>query len=138
MVFFTRMGFFVWLMLLLISCSDDTSTNDGIQAGEVELRSGVPQRVSSNMILELIEVNDSRCPVGVVCSSAGEVDITFMVYLTERSFEKSITYSPFETSSCDTIEAIVVYINDVLPYKFANDELKFEDYRITVEIENFL
>lgn len=129
------MGIFVWFFFFIFACSDDNSSTNSIPEGEIELQSGVPQKISSDIIIEMIKVNDSRCPVGVVCSSAGKVDITFKVLNAEKSFEKSLPFYPSKKQSCDTIDNVIIYINEVLPYKYANDILKLEDYRIIMEIE---
>jgi len=118
-----------------MACSEDTPDSDGIPQGEIELKSGSPQRISSDVILELTALNDSRCPVGVVCSSAGNVELSFMVYHTGGSYNKTINFNPINTSTCDTIKNMNVCIKEVLPYRYADQEHQLEDYRIIFEVE---
>lgn len=135
MVLITRMGVFACFLFLLMACSDDTPYSDGIQQGEIELTYSSPQRISDDIILELTEVADSRCPVGVVCSSAGSVELSFIIYNTNGSYDKSISFCSFNENTCDTIQNLNVCIKEVLPYRYADQELQLEDYRVIFEVE---
>ncbi len=135
MGFITRTGIFVWLVILFASCSDDSSfTEGGVIKGEVVIQSGVPQRINNQILLEIIDIHDSRCPVGVVCSSAGNVDITFEVYSNGTSFTHKIKYCELDELSSDTIEGTVLDIVDVSPSRFAEDKIELEDYRVTIDV----
>lgn len=135
MVLNTRMGVLACFFLLLMACSEDTPDSDGIPKGEIELISSSPQRISDDIILELTKVIDSRCPVGVVCSSAGSVELSFIVYYTGGSYNKTINFNPISESTCDTIQNLDVCIKEVLPYQYADQEHQLEDYRIIFEVE---
>ncbi|MBN1769104.1 MAG: hypothetical protein JXR50_03505 [Prolixibacteraceae bacterium] len=118
-----------------MACSEDTPDSDGIPQGEIELTNSSPQRISDDIILELTEVADTRCPVGVVCSSAGSVELSFIVYHTGGSYNKTINFNPISESTCDTIQNLDVCIKEVLPYRYVGQELQLEDYRVIFEVE---
>lgn len=125
----------MWIIVLLFSCSDDSEFNDeGIIEGEVVLKSGTPQRINSDIILELTGINDSRCPIGVVCSSSGNVYITFEVYNSGASFQHEIKYCEMEELLTDTIEGAVIKIVDIAPYRYPEEEVRLEDYRVTIDV----
>lgn len=135
MVLITRMGVFACFLFLLVACSEDTPDSDGIPQGEIELTNSSPQRISDDIILELTEVADTRCPVGVVCSSAGSVELSFIVYHTGGTYNKTINFNPINASTCDTIKNMNVCIKEVLPYRYVDQELQLEDYRVIFEVE---
>jgi hypothetical protein len=132
---FARVGIFVWLIVLFFSCSDDSQyTEAGIIDGEVVLQSGTPQRINNDLILEITGIDDSRCPIGEVCSSLGHVNVTFKVYNNETSFQYNMKYCELDKQSTDTIEGTVIEIVDIAPYRYPGDVIKLGDYRVTIDV----
>ena len=132
---FTRMGIFVWLIVLFFSCSDDSQFTDaGVINGEVVLQSGAPQRINNDLILEITGIDDTRCPIGQICSSSGNVFVTFEVYNNGTSSQHKMKYSEMDQQSTDTIEGVVIEIVDVAPYRYSDDDINLEDYRVTIDV----
>jgi len=88
--------------------------------------------ISSNEYLKftISEISDSRCPAGVVCVWEGEAKVTLRV---EAFPDQPINLSTYDNRK-DTINNYVFELVDVLPYQKIDQEIKLEDYVVTLKV----
>jgi hypothetical protein len=124
------------ILFILFSCTDNTEIyNAAISDGKVEMRYNVQQRVSDNLLLEIIELSDTRCPLGSVCNNAGNVQIGFRVFSDEGISIKTLIYNEFNNGAqnIDTIMGHTIKLIKVTPYPIKDEPLKApENYTISV------
>jgi hypothetical protein len=129
----------VFLLLLFTACTKEVGTyNVELPKGNIMLKNLMPQRVSDQMILEVVEIVDNRCPVGEVCNSNGEVIIGVKALVEGNFFKQSICYN--SVNSTDTCVAILeghaIQVIRVSPYPDIYKPVKsMSDYLIEVKVE---
>lgn len=131
------MGFVLMNAFILSSCVKEVSYfEEEIPKGKIVMKNHMPQRVSEEMILEITDINDSRCPVGVVCSSIGAVDIAFKAYINSEFVDFGITY---EDLSADQVwstnfEGHLIEIYRVNPKPLNGEEIDPNDYNVEIKV----
>jgi hypothetical protein len=131
---------FFWLLLLLLfisACTKEASKHVfDMPEGSVMLEANTPQRVSQHMVLEIIGINDTRCPIGIVCSTGGGVSINLKVLAQNGTKNYIFDYNKSKGIVSDTIENHIVEVVEITPYRFANDSIiDLNDYRIVVDVK---
>jgi len=98
---------------------------------ETVLRHGV-EYCSSDVLmhLSLNEIQDSRCPEGVVCVWQGEVSVKINI---ETSDVNEVVLKSFH-HPVDTLGQYAFILVDVYPYPKYKQPLVTGDYRITVKV----
>jgi hypothetical protein len=132
-------GGIVFVFLLLLSCSEDGDQMEtNYTNGRIQLRYNQQFRVSDSFMLEITELSDDRCPVGVVCSEAGLVSLTFRFNSTGEISEKVLYYSDFpnRAKQFDTISSFRVEIVNVNPLRVAGQSInEFDNYTVTLRVD---
>ncbi|MDA3930619.1 MAG: hypothetical protein PF541_16855 [Prolixibacteraceae bacterium] len=132
-------GVFLLFVGFFSSCVKEVSYyEDEIPKGNIVLKNQLTQRVSEDMILEIVEIKDARCPVGVVCSSPGEVGIGFKAYVKGDFVDLEIAFNEFSKNdeNCIVCDSHLIAIKDVEPYPFADGtQLDANDYRVVITVE---
>lgn len=85
----------------------------------------------NSLKVEIINIEDSRCPTDVVCVWQGEV-------LVEIELEETQTFSTVLSTYdnlIDTLGNYSVELIDVQPYPMSDQVIKTEDYDITLKIK---
>jgi len=126
----------VVILFILFSCTKEKEVNyaDNLD-GSIDMRYNVQRRVSDNLLLEIIELIDTRCPVGSVCNEAGNVQIGFRVFSDEGITTTTVYYNDFQSAShtLDTIKGHTLEVVKVTPYPFKDELLKApQSYTVTV------
>lgn len=103
----------------------DLGTETNFRAGD-EYLSGI-----QSLQFRITEVNDSRCPSDVVCVWQGEAVVRIEVELPE---EGTLWLSTYDNQK-DTLGAYSFELVEVAPYPVSTETIKFEDYDITLKIE---
>lgn len=137
MNYLRRIGEIVLLTIFISSCTKEVSYyEEDIPEGSVILTSGTPQRVSENMVLKIVAIEDSRCPVGVVCSSPGEVNVKFEVFANGVINDFEMCYEQVKRHGKAEFEGHRINILDVSPFPFVeNPNIDPMDYRIELIVE---
>lgn len=132
-----RIGGFLLMILVLTSCVKEVSYyEEEISKGVIVMKKQFPVRVSEHMILEIQEINDSRCPVGMVCSTGGEVSIDFKVNVDGTVHQLNISFDDMYQDVCSTVfEGHEIQVLKVNPHPFAGDVINTETYRIEVKVD---
>lgn len=126
------------LLFLVSSCVKEVSSyTEEIPVGNIVMRSQSPLRVSDNMILEITQITDNRCPIGQVCSSSGEVTIEFKAYINSAYVNFSVNYADMNEVSGSTAncEGNTIQILNVNPFPYSDTQVKLEDYRVELKVE---
>lgn len=133
MVFFRQTAIGVVFLLLMVSCSKEVSNFENeIIVGEVTMRKGIPSRVSAELMLMITHIEDNRCPIGDVCSSAGSVEVSFKAYNKGSSSDFLIRFNNNQEQCADTFLNHRIEITDLSPFRYANQLIDTMDYRIVV------
>ncbi|MBN2805977.1 MAG: hypothetical protein JXR22_04910 [Prolixibacteraceae bacterium] len=132
-----RIGGFLLLVLIFSSCVKDVSCyEEEISKGVVVMKKQFPVRVSENLILEIQEINDTRCPVGLICSSGGEVSIDFKANINGTYHQLNMSYDGIFEDGCTTIfEGHQIQVLEVNPHPFAGDVINADNYRIQIIVD---
>lgn len=132
-----RIGGFLLLVLILSSCVKEVSYyEEEISKGVVVMKKQLPVRVSENMILEIQEITDTRCPIGMICSSGGEVSIDFKVNIKGVYQQLNMSYDGILEDGCTTVfEGHEIQVLDVNPHPFAGDVMNADNYRIQIIVD---
>ena len=128
-------GVALWLFS---SCVKEVSYyEEEIPKGKIVMKNHSPQRVSNNMILEIVDIRDSRCPIGVVCSSMGSVEIEFKAYVDTTFHDIRLNFeNDFQNVSCSTtFEGHVIEVFKVNPHPSTGEDIDPDDYVIEVQVQ---
>lgn len=131
-------GLTVILLLLLSSCVKEVSYyEEEIPKGKIIMRSNLPQRVSDDMILEIVNINDARCPIGTVCGSIGSVEILFKAYVDTTFMDFQINYEDgIQDQGCSTtFEGHVIEIFKVNPHPYNGEYIDPENYLVEIQVD---
>lgn len=127
------------LMLFLFSaCStnerEDLTSLEGVQTLKFQELTKVSE---GDLYLEVIEIADNRCPLGIVCDSPGAAQITFKAVsvLDSTNFRLDVGKLLHEGRCTDTIMGHRIEVIDLSPYPDANyPAQKGEAYKVWVKI----
>jgi hypothetical protein len=129
----------VFLLLLFSACTKEVGTyNEEIPKGNIIMKNLMPQRVSNQMVLEILNIEDSRCPLGEVCNSSGEVNLRFKTLVNGESEEITICfYNSKKTEDCTSfIKGHAINVVKVTPYPDANHPIKsILDYNVEISVK---
>ncbi|MBP7508492.1 MAG: hypothetical protein KA807_11755, partial [Prolixibacteraceae bacterium] len=67
------------IIFFILSCNNQNNFEEQFPNGSVKLKYNVQQEVSKDLLLEILDVSDQRCPIGAVCSDAGFVKVDLRV-----------------------------------------------------------
>jgi hypothetical protein len=129
----------VVILFISFSCTNNTEIyKSDIPDGSINMRFNVQERVSDNLLLEIVELTDSRCPVGSVCNNAGFVKVGFRVFSNEGISTTTMLFSDFGygDQNVDTIMGHSVEMVKVTPYPFKDEPLEDpENYTISIKVQ---
>lgn len=123
-------------LFTILSCSKDN--DDQLPDDAVKLKYGVQQSVRGSLLLEITAIEDTRCPIGVVCSKAGDVKIDIRVLVVGNIHTETIYFSemPKANQNIDTIDGYKVEVLKVTPMPYLNNPIDtITDYIVTVVAE---
>jgi hypothetical protein len=120
------------LLTLLIFISCEENCDDAFL--QTSFKTSQSYCIDDNTVLEVISFTDSRCPEGVTCGRAGDVQIKYL--LKENGVEKKdSTLVQAKSPTKDTIFGkYVINISDVTPYPKKDAIINLKDYRIIAKI----
>jgi len=132
----------IWGIVILfisISCTNNTEIyKSDIPDGSIKMRFNVQERVSENLLLEIIELQDNRCPVGSVCNNAGNVQVGFRVYTNEGISLVTMAFSDFcyGDQNMDTIMGHAIELVKVTPLPFKDEPLDDpQNYTVSLKVQ---
>jgi hypothetical protein len=127
------------ILFIFISCTNNNEIYKSENPdGSIRLKLNVQERVSNNLLLEIVELSDFRCPVGAVCSNPGYVQIGFRAFSNESISSKELHFSDFTygKSSVDTIMGHTVELIRVTPFPFVDKPLEgAENYTVSIIVK---
>lgn len=131
----------VIIFCALFSCAYNSATYDSdTPQGSINLKYNVQQRVDNNLLLEVIDLYDNRCPIGSVCSNGGTVDVSFKIFVNNKIETKMISFSDFPNLAqpYDTISGYRIELVKVLPLPYAGNPVeKLSNYTVCVLVSKF-
>ncbi len=124
--------------VFMLSCNNQNNFEEQFPDGSVKLKYNVQQKVSGDLLLEVLDVEDTRCPIGTVCSDAGSVKIDLRVLSLVGNETKTMYFSemPNATENIDTILGYRIHLLKVSPIPYADNPVEINtNYIITVFAE---
>ncbi len=85
----------------------------------------------NNLKVEIINIEDSRCPSDVVCVWQGEARVEIVLEETQTFSTVLSTYD----NQVDTLGNYSLELIDVKPYPVSDKVIKTEDYDVTLKIK---
>ncbi len=126
----------VIIALVIFSCEKETTSESFPFGLENEFKiNDVYHSTDNSLKFSISEINDSRCPSDVQCVWAGKADVTIVV---ESPVSGSLVLSTLNDdmfSSVDTLGNYSFQLVEVSPYPVSTEEIKLEDYKVTLKIE---
>lgn len=114
--------------LLFFSCSDNNEWANNIDSdGNVWLKYQSMERVSeSSLFVEVVDVEDNRCPIGEVCSSQGFATITLKAHYNgeQKTFQLQSGKIRHQLKCTEVVFGHKVQVVNLNPYPYCNDPLK--------------
>jgi len=124
------------ILFILFSCSNNAEIYKSEYPDKnVRLRLNVQERISDNLLLEITELRDFRCPVGAVCSHTGYVEVAVRVFTDEGISNADLVYNEFRrgAENIDTINGHIVELVEVTPYPFIDQPAEVpENYTVSL------
>ncbi|HPR31346.1 MAG TPA: hypothetical protein PLK12_04585 [Prolixibacteraceae bacterium] len=105
------------------SCGNQmTIFEEELPEGSIVLKYKLQQKAADDFLLEILDIQDSRCPVGSVCDDAGNVQVHFRALTTEGIQERTLGFSeiPGRLQSVDTVMNRRIEIHKVTPIPYAD------------------
>lgn len=131
-------GITLVLLLILSSCVKDVSYYDEeIPTGPIIMRNHLSQRVCDDMILEIENITDSRCPIGTVCGSIGSVEIKFKAYIDNEFKDFQLNFNDvMQDQGCSTtFEGHVIEIFKVNPHPYNGEYIDPDNYLVEIQVK---
>ncbi|MBX2816322.1 MAG: hypothetical protein KTR24_10000 [Saprospiraceae bacterium] len=128
-------GILLLCISIISSCAKD-GEGDFSRSNTI-LRLGEATTVADDYEFRVDSLQDSRCPKGVECIWAGQVEVQIMAAKEGEEQLISLCLGPSEPcQSQDTFRDIRITLDSVAPYPQIEQEILAEDYLIFVTIES--
>ena len=125
---------YVTIMLLFIlgSCKKEQEPAGLELNQELTLKTGdICDSKPDNLSVKVLKINDSRCPIGVVCVWQGEATVTLEV---KSGSVFNVELSTFH-DPVDTVNNFIFRLIDVLPYPVYGVEVPEKDKKVVLKID---
>lgn len=127
-------------LFLFVSCNNNlTEFENKHPEGSVMLKYKIQQRAEDGFLLEVLDIQDSRCPIGSVCSDPGKVSVKLRVLSENSVVETCLEFSeiPGQVQSCDTIENRRIEIYKVSPIPYTGKPIEsLNNYTVVLIVED--
>ncbi|PWJ58817.1 hypothetical protein CLV98_103184 [Dyadobacter jejuensis] len=133
-----------FLFLSLAAC--EKNENEAVPLPDLEVekvsashRTSV--RTTGNTLqVELVAINDSRCPVNVNCVWAGSAALRFKVYDAQSETEVALDFSGADKTKNSVSfnlngQGYLLRVSEVMPYPETSATPELSDYTVSVTIE---
>jgi hypothetical protein len=123
------------LVALVFACKGE-GTVETMQLGEAfRLKIAESGRLSADelMITFKAVTNDSRCPQGTQCVTAGEAEVVLAVKVGEKSQDVTVKVGTDQAKA--TVEPYAIRILALDPYPVANQTIKDADREIELRVD---
>ena len=120
------------LFLLFLSC--DNEKIGTLKIGKItEIKEGrTAENSKYGLSLRVENINDSRCPTGVMCIWGGTASVEFQLTTTNGKYNFTLDTHPNFTNDT-VIEGFKYQLSDVLPYPVFGKEQAKKTVRILVD-----
>jgi hypothetical protein len=126
-------------IFLVFSCSSNYEIfDDKLPEGSIKLRYNVQNQVNNNLLLEIIEIKDNRCPIGAICSKAGDVTVNLRVLSGEGSESVTLHFSELTNTvkNIDTIMNYRIEVVKVTPMPYLNKPVETDSIYSVIVLVN--
>lgn len=119
------------LLALSFSCNHE-QLPESFETGETKVFKAGDDYLSAveSLKFKISEIQDSRCPVDVVCIWQGEVAITINVATPVNGMLRLSTFD----NQTDTLGKYSFELVEVTPHPVSNEIIRLEDYDITLQV----
>jgi hypothetical protein len=120
--------FLIFIFLLPdLSCKNKYEIiKDDLPEGSIKLKYQVQNQVTDNLSLEITDINDSRCPVGAICTVAGSVKVDIRVLSAQGTETATLYFSAIQNTvqNVDTVMSYRIEVVDVTPIPFLDKPIE--------------
>jgi hypothetical protein len=124
----TNWYFILLFLFILGSCKKEQESAPLGLNQELTLKTG---DICSSKSVKVLKINDSRCPIGVVCVWQGEATVNLEV---KESSVFEVVLSTFH-QPVDTVNNFIFKLIDVLPYPIFGVEVPDSEKSVVLKIE---
>ena len=100
-----------------------------------EVGVGSHAQVENGVEINVLNVEDSRCPADVLCVWQGEAKISINVIKDSRDLGNFIL-STLEEKTTQRFDSFTIKLVEVQPYPYSNKEIKLSDYVVTLVVSD--
>jgi hypothetical protein len=126
--------FIISVIFLFFSCNKDEVETDSPFEFEKSFKiNGEYQSDEHQLKFKLIEINDSRCAIDVVCVWEGMVSVKINV---EKPVTGTIELNSYN-NPIDTLANYSFELLDVQPYPISTQVIDLEDYDVKLRVKKF-
>jgi hypothetical protein len=125
-------------MIVLSACTKEGGENTFAYGELFELDFGTFKTSDDGLVkLSFDTIEDSRCPLNVICVWEGQAEVTFKVTFSdeEPADLKLINRVGYPELGIDTLGNYIFTLEEVLPYPEEPNELDDEDYFVKMKVE---
>jgi hypothetical protein len=123
----------LFLILAFSNCEDQFKSEKYVNNNPFTIKPNESIEINDNLSFLIDRVFDSRCPTGVFCFWAGNVELSFQIYQNSSKIDTLIC-----DSACDnnpfSIAGYTWKIMGVTPYPENNRKIELTDYKIRMII----
>lgn len=135
-------GFFLFILSILFGCTkDDSSSDNDFTTENTELQNDtliIYQK--ENITIELIEINEGRCPITVDCAWQGNTTVEMNISNGIEDTNFILNSAGFINDDFNFQNSIIIYdlhieLLDLQPYpEDENTEFPLEDYIVKLSV----
>jgi hypothetical protein len=128
----TNWCFVVLFLFILVSCKKEQESAPFGLNQELTLKAGdICNSKSDNLSVKVLKINDSRCPIGVVCVWQGEATVNLEV---KEASVYEVVLSTFH-QPVDTVNNLIFKLVDVQPYPKYGVEVPDSEKCVVLKID---
>ena len=123
------------LVALVFACKGEGAVK-AVQLGEAfRLKIAESARLSADALTITFKAvtNDSRCPQGTQCVTAGEAEVVLAVKMGEKSQDVTVKVGTDQAKA--TVEPYAIRILSLVPYPVANQTIQDADREIELRVD---
>ncbi len=125
-------------MIGLSACTKEGGKNTFAYGKIFELDFGMFKTSDDGLVkLSFDTIEDSRCPLNVICVWEGQAEVTFKVTISDEEPVdlKLINRVGYPELGVDTLGNFIFTLEEVLPYPEEPNQLDDEDYLVKMKVE---
>ena len=127
-----------FICLAAIACDKTQDATPAVKL-ETTIISSAKISAGEDLKTQLLEVNDSRCPINADCITAGAADLKINISDAANQVDVAVLFSSANKNSGSqefklSGQNYILTVSEVLPYPEIDKPTKLEDFKVNVTI----